>query len=147
GRGTTAHVWEVESLATSPPDPVFPADDAEVKAVEAITKLGGKVTRDDKLPGKPVIGVSFFGTQVTDAGLKELEDLKQLTALYLAHTKVTGEGAQELQTALPKLKIEGAPEPKEVVAKRKAAAEKKRDIEDRQIRMKLRDGELYLNGP
>src|SRR5207302_9928823 len=84
---------------------------------------------------------------VTDAGLKELADLKQLTTLYVYGTKVTGEGARELQAALPKLKIAGAPEPKEVVAKRKAAAEKKRDIEDRQIRMKLRDGELYLTGP
>src|SRR5207247_4167270 len=83
---------------------------------------------------------------VTDAGLKELADLKQLTTLYVYGTKVTGEGARELQAALPKLKIEGAPELKEVVAKRKAAAEKKKDIEDRQIRMKLRDGELYLTG-
>src|SRR5438876_7660945 len=83
---------------------------------------------------------------VTDAGLKELADLKQLTSLWVHGTQVTGEGARELQAALPKLKIDGAPELKEVVAKRKAAAEKKRDIEDRQIRMQLRDGELYLTG-
>src|SRR5205085_10910774 len=57
-----------------------------------------------------------------------------------------GEGVKELQAVLPKLKIEGAPELKEVVAKRKAAAEKKKDIEDRQIRMQLREGELYLTG-
>src|SRR5205085_10040439 len=69
GRRTTAHVWEVGSLATSPPDPVPPADDAEALVVEAITKLGGKVTRDDKLPGKPVIGVNLTNTGVTDAGL------------------------------------------------------------------------------
>ena len=30
------------------------ADDAEDKAVAAITKLGGTITRDDKAAGKPV---------------------------------------------------------------------------------------------
>src|SRR5207253_11109789 len=36
------------------------ADDAaEAKAVEAITKLGGKLTRDYKLPGKPVTTLKF----------------------------------------------------------------------------------------
>ena len=83
------------------------ADEASaVKAVEAITKLGGKVTRDDKLPGKPVTWVNFYGTQVTDAGLKELKDLKQLTSLYLPNTdQVTDDGVADLQKALPGCKI------------------------------------------
>ena len=59
-------------------------------------KLGGKVTRDDKLPGKHVIGVnlgmSVIATKVTDAGLKELDPLKHLTELYLYGTKVTDVG-------------------------------------------------------
>ena len=41
-------------------------------AVERIQKLGGKVTRDDKLPGKPVIGVDLWGSKVKHADLKEL---------------------------------------------------------------------------
>src|SRR5438094_10489545 len=53
----------------------------EASAVKAVENLGGKVTRDDKLPGKPVIGVDLGHTQVTDAGLKELKHLKQLTSL------------------------------------------------------------------
>ena len=97
----------------------------EASAVKAIEKLGGKVTRDDKLPGKPVIGVhlheigvtdaalkelkdlkqltwlSLTVTQVTDAGLKELANLKQLTSLNLIHTKVTDDGVADLQKALP----------------------------------------------
>ena len=130
GRGTTAHVWEVESLATTPPDPfVPPADAAEAKAVEAIKKLGGKVTRDDKLPGKPVIGVdlaftavtdedlkelkelkqlttlNLCNTQVTDASLKDLKELKQLRTLHLGRGKVTDAGVKDLQEALPKCKI------------------------------------------
>src|SRR5213082_3475982 len=69
----------------------------EASAVKAVEKLGGKVTRDDKLPGKPVIGVNLAGTQVTDAGLKELKHLKQLTSLNLIHTPVTDAGVKELK--------------------------------------------------
>ena len=68
----------------------------EASAVKAVEKLGGKVTRDDKLPGKPVIGVNLAGTKVTDAGLKELADLKQLTTLGLDSTQVTDAGLKEL---------------------------------------------------
>ena len=82
------------------------ADEASaVKAVESITKLGGKVTRDDKLPSKPVTGVNLGGAQVTDAGLKGLKDLKQLTSLNLEGTKVTADGVADLQKALPGCKI------------------------------------------
>ncbi len=74
----------------------------EASAVKAVEKLGGKVTRDDKLPGKPVIGVNFFNFHGSDAGLKnaglkELKDLKQLTTLYLNSTQVTNEGLKELK--------------------------------------------------
>src|SRR5204862_6469332 len=67
----------------------------EASAVKAVENLGGKVTRDDKLPGKPVIGVNLPATKVTDAGLKELKDLKQLTSLNLSDTDGGGEGADE----------------------------------------------------
>src|SRR5437899_2450557 len=68
----------------------------EATAVKAVENLGGKVTRDDKRPGKPVIGVNLNSTGVTDAGLKELKDLKQLTSLDLTGTGVTGAGLKEL---------------------------------------------------
>lgn len=42
---------------------------------------------------------------MTDAGLKELAPLTNLTALYLIDTKATDEGVKELQKALPKCKI------------------------------------------
>jgi hypothetical protein len=42
---------------------------------------------------------------VTDAGLKELVNLKQLTKLNLVKTRVTGAGLKELETALPNCKI------------------------------------------
>src|SRR5207237_1146037 len=68
----------------------------EASAVKAVENLGGKVYRDDKLPGKPVIGVHLHEIWVTDAGLKELKDLKQLTTLGLSHTQVTDAGLKEL---------------------------------------------------
>ena len=80
----------------------------EASAVKAVENLGGKVTRDDKLPGKPVIGVNLGGLRmgkVTDAGLKELKDLKQLTSLNLYATKVTDDGVADFQKALPGCKI------------------------------------------
>jgi hypothetical protein len=105
------------------------ADEAEDKAVAFVEKLGGKVFRDEKAAGRPVVMVllantkvtnaglkelamlkklaslNLAKTQVTDAGLKELTALKNLTVLYLGGTKVTDTGAQELLKALPKCDI------------------------------------------
>jgi hypothetical protein len=95
-------------------------------AVRLVESLGGTVTRDDKQPGKPVIGVNLSGHgphrdvsdadlkelkefkhlttlnlyecgNVTDDGVKELKELKQLTSLSLGHTKVTDAGLTELK--------------------------------------------------
>src|SRR5580704_16599669 len=95
------------------------ADEAD--AVKVVEKLGGKIIRDDKQPGKPIVGVGFDSTsitdadlkvlkhfqqllslnitncRITDAGLKELKELKQLTSLELAYTSVTDVGLKELQ--------------------------------------------------
>jgi internalin A len=81
------------------------ADDAEDKAVKFVERLGGKVIRDGKQPGKPVIGVDLIGTMMTDAGLKELATLTNLTVLHLGGTKATDAEVKELQKALPKCKI------------------------------------------
>ena len=43
--------------------------------------------------------------KVTDAGLKELKELKSLRELTLFMTKVTDAGVKELKAALPKLNI------------------------------------------
>src|ERR687884_316868 len=81
----------------------------EASAAKAVGKLGGTVTRDDKLPGKPVIGVHFNFKPVTDVGWKELAELKQLTTLYLTATQVTDEGLKELKhlKQLTSLDLEG----------------------------------------
>ena len=69
----------------------------EEAAVKTVEKFGGKVTRDEKAPGRPVVAVDFNRSSVTDAGLKELKDLKQLRSIDLCHTKVTDEGLKELK--------------------------------------------------
>src|SRR5215813_12597420 len=69
----------------------------EAAALKMIEKLGGKVTRDGKLPGKPVVAVDLGSTKVVDADLKELKELKSLQSLGLGVTEVTDTGLKELK--------------------------------------------------
>jgi hypothetical protein len=69
----------------------------EASAVKAIEKLGGKVTRDDNKPDRPVIAVDLSFTKVMDTDLKELKQLKQLTHLHLMGTQVTDAGLKEIK--------------------------------------------------
>jgi len=50
---------------------------------------------------KQLTTLSLWGTQVTDKGLEELKELKQLAYLDLSGTEVTREGADDLRMALP----------------------------------------------
>jgi Leucine-rich repeat (LRR) protein len=50
--------------------------------------------------------VALEDTAITDAGLVHLKALTQLQELNLKGTKVTETGIQELQKALPKVKVE-----------------------------------------
>jgi hypothetical protein len=52
-----------------------------------------------------VVALDLSKTAVTDAGLKELASLKNLQELVLSNTKVTQDGANLLQKALPACKI------------------------------------------
>jgi RNA polymerase sigma factor (sigma-70 family) len=103
-------------------DPKIAKELDEADAVKLVEKLGGKITRDDQQPGKPVVEVdlqvtrvtdadlkdlkglkklttlNLFGCKgVTDAGVKELKELKQLTSLYLYRSQVTEAGVKELK--------------------------------------------------
>lgn len=83
------------ALALSLAGPLL-ADDAEDKAAKAVEDLGGKVVRDDKAPGKPVVQVSLAGSDVTDADLKSLAGVKNLQQLDLNETKITDAGLKDL---------------------------------------------------
>jgi len=56
----------VAAMGQEPPTP-------EEKAESAVLKLGGEVTRDEKRPGRPVLGVEMNNPEVTDAGMKDLK--------------------------------------------------------------------------
>src|SRR5580700_5094501 len=85
------------------------ADEAD--AVKLVEKLGGKITRDDKQPGKPVVEVNLSLKKVTEAGVKELKELEQLTRLILGGTQGTDAGLKELKhlEQLTELRVIGSP--------------------------------------
>jgi len=69
----------------------------EEKAVNAIIKLGGEVTRDEELPGRPIAAVGLNNTKVTDSDLKGLKELKGLQWLDISNTQITDAGLKELR--------------------------------------------------
>jgi hypothetical protein len=80
---------------TSTPTPAAKTK-TEDEAVAFIQKLGGKIERDEKAAGKPVVEVNLAETAVTDVGLKELAPLKNLHYLNVAVTQVSNAGLKEL---------------------------------------------------
>src|SRR6266508_5028132 len=78
---------------------VLHADPAADKAVQAVLKWGGRITRDEDAEGKPVVGVDLGASQkVTDAGLKELKHFKSLRTLNLWNANnITDAGLKELK--------------------------------------------------
>lgn len=73
------------------------ADDAEDKALKFVEKFDGRVTRDEKVPGKPVVTVSLNFAKLTDADLKELAAFKSLKTLRLVSVQtLTDAGLKEL---------------------------------------------------
>ena len=76
------------------------ADDnlQESTAVKQVQLLGGKVTRDETLPGNPVAKVVSNG-HFKDEDVKLLKEFRHLTALSLDHSSfVTSAGLRELSS-------------------------------------------------
>jgi Leucine-rich repeat (LRR) protein len=75
----------------------------------ALRKLGGQIQRDSKLPDKPVVALSLFGTRVGDEDLAHLHTLPQLRDLDLGETNITDEALTHLKslTHLQKLDLRG----------------------------------------
>jgi hypothetical protein len=90
--------------AGQPPAAGAAADpQAEARVTADLVAMRADVTRDPTLPGQPATRVSFWGTRVTDAYLKELAPLAHLNLLDLRGTPVTDAGLKELP-ALPELR-------------------------------------------
>jgi serine/threonine protein kinase/WD40 repeat protein len=95
-------IWDAKLEADAPvqPMPERPnaAQDNESTAAAALEKLGAKISRDEKQPGKPVIEVILIGNkQVTDADLKHLRFFTNLERLHLHDNQVTDAGLENIQ--------------------------------------------------
>ena len=60
---------------------------------DSIRRLGGRVVRDEKLAGKPIIAAAV---RVTDAQIKVLRGLDRLASLNLTDSKLTDLGLREV---------------------------------------------------
>ena len=69
----------------------------EEKAVDAILKLGGDVKRDEKLPGRPVVEVDLGKPKVGDFDLKDLKEFKSLRNLSQSRAHFTDAGLKNLK--------------------------------------------------
>ena len=101
----TLRRWLSESLlllATIwiPGQPTF-SQEAPRRPDEGLTKrveeLGGRITRDAKLPEAPVVGIDLSGTKVTDDDLRLLGKLIELRTLNLHRTGISDAGVLHLQ--------------------------------------------------
>ena len=59
----------------------------EAKAIAEIERLGGKVTRDEKSPGKQPISAGLAGTKVSDTGLASTKGLSEARSFIAAAAK------------------------------------------------------------
>jgi hypothetical protein len=66
------------------------------QSVNAVVALGGKVTQDDKLPGRPVIAVNLSGAKNADAALGHVKELKDLKTLNLYKSDASDVGMAHL---------------------------------------------------
>lgn len=87
----------IAMLATQILAGLLAADEAEVNAIAAIIKLGGKTK------GQPVTDVHLEKAKLDDADLEHLAAFKQLRKLWLHDTNVTDAGFKHL-IALKELK-------------------------------------------
>ena len=81
------------------------ADPIVEKAIrERLKKPEGELTKAD-LANSQLYQLYLGDTKTTDAGLKEVAKLQQLSCLLLNRAQITDAGVVELQKALPKCSI------------------------------------------
>src|SRR5262245_64351171 len=76
----------------------------EAAAVKALEKVGGRATRDTKLPGKPVVEVFAANMKKPAAGMKAIKSFAKLRRLNLINAQVTDEGLKGI-SALKELTV------------------------------------------
>src|SRR5262245_58879980 len=83
---------------------IGPTDDTEGKIAATVDRWGGRATRNESDPARPVTFVSLRGLEVTAETLKELAGLRKLRWLSLNEAHVTGAALKEL-AGLKQLKV------------------------------------------
>src|SRR5262249_31639861 len=102
----------------------------EQKAIDALTKLGSKITRDENAPGKPVVGADLRGCVAHDSDLARLQACSELVTLNLGGTGVTDGGLKKLAAlkALQMLDLTGCRKVTDVGLKQLAALQALKEV-------------------
>src|SRR5262245_16985761 len=69
----------------------------EAEAITEITRVRGRIERNEKLPDRPVVSVKMNRDTIGDEQLIWLKPLTSLTTLQLGFTKITDSGLRELE--------------------------------------------------
>jgi Leucine-rich repeat (LRR) protein len=125
---------QIESTSTEPPDRVqavkamrtfiaasctvsflvisafVAADETEDHAIAVLTKKGASFSRDEKMPGRPVVLLDLANQEVDNEDLKYLAAFPYLQSLNLSDTHITNVGLKYVakQTQLKTLYLKGS---------------------------------------
>jgi Leucine-rich repeat (LRR) protein len=99
---TTDHREETVPIDVKDEEPIVrehpdsKSEETGDEAAQAIQRLGGRITRDEHIPGKPVVIISLAGTKLTDLDLQTVAACKELRSLDLGRSTVTDAGLKHL---------------------------------------------------
>ena len=92
-----------------------PLDNAAIEQIDKISSLrvlilGGWYLTDENLqhlhPPSQLTSLNLYGTNISDAGLANLKELRNLQEIKMTHnTRVTPAGVRELHKSLPKVRV------------------------------------------
>jgi hypothetical protein len=84
----------LDGCSQKPPSP-------EALAADTIAATGGRMTRDNNLPGRPIVEIRLAGHKASDVDGSRLKDLTCLRVLDLAACPVTDVALHSLRTSPP----------------------------------------------
>src|SRR5262249_12301761 len=94
---TTLRVIAIAALLVLVHAETARCDEQDTDAALAVEKLGGKVRRNEKVKGAPIVGIELAVTKTEDRDLKVLAGLNALEELDLRATRVTDAGMATLK--------------------------------------------------
>ena len=101
-----ATAWPPEEQDPQPVLPPVPTADLKPGDPAAlVTKLGGKLTRNEEILGKPIVTIDLSNTKVTDREAAELRDLPHLRELNLENCEAITQAGLPYFAGLKDLEI------------------------------------------